>query len=204
MDVTSAPIRERRRFARSEGPSRFAINLLRPRGLIPANNVNVGGGGLCVRLEEELEVRSLVRMQLTAGGSRRLNGGRPVECTGRVAWVIQRMDLRDMPPFLFDVGIEFVDPPLLLRQLMARPGQRATAARSSSGRVKLLDPALIQGRTFHPRVERELSRPSPWHLVVLVDGVPCFSGHYASERLATAAWAQFKRRQVRLVRAVKP
>ena len=33
--------------------------------------------------------------------------------------------------------------------------------------------------------------------VVSVDGVPCFSEHYASERAATEGWTRFKRQQAR-------
>ncbi len=56
-------------------------------------------------------------------------------------------------------------------------------------------PAVVRGRQFTPRLERTTHQPLRWHLVVLVESVPCFSGHYPSERAALAAWTQFQRDQ---------
>ena len=200
-------IAERRQHPRDAVSSRVAINLLQPHTSATISSVNYSEGGLCLRLHEALEVRSLVRLQVRPshvgedegrpGEDRALSkASRPVECTGRVAWVIQRLDLRSVPPFLFDVGIEFVDPPPILRQLMAhRGGLVALKGRAASG--KGLDSPLIRGRHFIPRLEREASHPPRWHLVVSVGSVPCFSGRYPSERAALVAWAAFKRQQAR-------
>lgn len=203
--VSSAPsVQERRRFDRQEGPPRLAINLLRTNQSIAADSINVSQGGLCLRVQEELEVRSLVRLQLApaSGPSEdRRPTARPVTCTGRVAWVIQRLDLRQGPPFLFDVGIEFVDPPPILRQFMARQGIAPSAptpkVAAAPAAVKILESAIVRGRTFIPRLERNVRQMSPWHLVVTVDGIPCFSEHFTSERAAVEAWARFKRRQAK-------
>jgi hypothetical protein len=158
-------------------------------------------------MQDPLEVRSLVRLQLTParagagegrpgdrGGGLRLS--RRVECTGRVAWVVQRLDLRSTPPFPFDVGIEFVDPPPALRQFLAQRSAIASL-KGRPVREKRLGSAVIRGRHFIPRLEREPSHPNPWHLVVSVDGTPCFSGHYPSDQAAMAAWTTFRRRQAR-------
>ncbi len=190
-------LQERRRSPRSEVTPRWAINLLKPEGVVAANSVNFSRGGLCLRLQERLEVRSLVKLQLTANRLRTTKTGRPVQCTGRVAWVIQRLDLRDAPPFLFDVGIEFVDPPATLRQALARRGGALTSLKGRPVSHKLLESATIRSRCFIPRLEAVVNHPLRWHLVVSVDGVPCFSGHYPSEREATSAWTQFKRRQMK-------
>lgn len=195
--VLNSTIQERRSAPRSSTPSRLAINLLKPQGTIPANGVNLSDGGLCLRLQETLEVRSLVRLQVTPEGARAVKGTRSVECTGRVAWVIQRMDLRAAPPFLFDVGIEFVDPPPLLRQVLAQHGGRLRALKVRAVRQQALEAVHILGRRFVPHVECEANHPLRWHLVVSVDGVPCFSGHYPSQRAANAAWEAFKRRQAK-------
>jgi hypothetical protein len=206
MTSPVSSVQEQRRFARQDGPPRLAINLLRTNQSIAADSINVSEGGLCLRLQQELEVRSLVRLQLTPSSSpsddRRqgLSGraARSVTCTGRVAWVIQRLDLREGPPFLFDVGIEFVDPPAVLRQFMARQGIAVSGSKPKAApplAVKHLDPAAIRGRGFVPRLERNARQIPPWHLVVTVDGVACFSERFASERAALAAWARFKRQQ---------
>jgi hypothetical protein len=192
-------IQERRRFSRSGLPAGLGVHVLQPHATVAADSVNVSDGGLCLRLEERLEVRSLVRLQVTprsgAAPSRR-----PVECTGRVAWVIQRLDLREVPPFLFDIGIEFVDPPQTLRQLLLRRGGMAALKRRLVGRARVLEPAMAHGRRFVPRIEKDAAHSPPWHLVVTVDDVPCFSGRFGSERATIAAWERFRRRQARAKR----
>ena len=65
MAVTTSPVQERRSFVRSEFPPRFGINLLEPQRPVLADGLNVSEGGLCLRVEETLEVRSLVRLQIT-------------------------------------------------------------------------------------------------------------------------------------------
>lgn len=185
MALTSTAVQDRRRFTRGEPLGSFEVNLLKPSGAVPAESVNISEGGLCVRLQEMLEVRSLVQLQLTLNSAR----SRPMRCTGRVTWVMQRLDLRTSPPFLFDAGIELINPPPPLRQLAAP----APAAGKRQHR-KALETATVRGREFVPRLERAAGR---WHLVVSVDGVPCFSEHFPSERAAAEGWARFKRQQAR-------
>lgn len=194
MALTSAPPLERRRSPRGEPPARFAINLLRANRPVAAGSLNMSDTGLCLRVQETLEVKSLVRLQLTP--ARPAVRARALQCTGRVIWVVQRLDLRGTPPFLYDIGIEFVDPPPPLRQLMA---QRAgVLARPRSARGTGPAPALIRGRQYVPRLERTEAEAAPWHLVVALDDVPCFSSRYASSRAARAGWDQFRRRQARV------
>ena len=176
MARIATTIQERRRFTR-HGALRCSIDLLRSSGPVAAESVNVSEGGLCIRLDQMLEVRSLVQLQLTPDRK-----SRPMPCRGRVTWVMQRLDLRDMPPLLFDTGIEFVDPSPSLRQFLIRQGVELMSTKSASARQKRLEPSVIRGRTFVPRLDRTATRPSRWHLVVSVDSMACFSGHFPSER----------------------
>ncbi len=203
MGATTA---DRRRAPRAEFPTQLAVNFLEPRTGVSVDGVNLSEGGLCLRLQEALEVKSLVRGQVS-------KGRKPVRCTGRVAWVIQRLDLRTAPPFLFDVGIEFVDPPPLLRQLLSINGMGLAAMKQLSQQVatrgtarqgmaparaskkRQVVSAQIRGREFVAKLEQEVGAAGRWHLVVLIDEIPCFSGHYASERSALEAWGTFKRSQ---------
>ena len=195
MALTSAAVQERRRFDRAELPPRLAIDLLRSDRRLTVDAVNISEAGLCVRLEERLEVRSLINLQLTPTRTPASRVARPVRCEGRVAWVIQRLDLRDTPPFLFDVGIEFSEPPALLRQLMT--GRSRAPSKAPPARTVTLDSTAIRGRQFVPEVERTPGHAQPWHLVVSVDGVPCFSERYVSEAAVRAGWQAFRRRQGR-------
>jgi len=196
VPLHTAPAQERRRYPREALAPRFSINLLQTDDAVEVDSINFSQGGLCLRLQGLLEVRSLVRLQLTPQGSSAVRP-RAMECTGRVAWVIQRLDLRDIPPFLYDIGVEFVDPPPLLRHFLARNGGAPPLKRRPQIRERMLEPALIRGRRFTPRLTREQSQALPWHLVVEVDGVPCHSGHHPSERTAVAAWEAFRRRQAK-------
>jgi len=194
---TKTITQERRHFTRALWPAVLGINLLQPQGAGPVNHVNVSEGGLCLRLPTMLEVRSLVRLQLTPanGLARRW---RPMECTGRVAWVTQRLDLRAIPPYLFDVGIEFVNLPRSVHRWLTQQHVQVGAVKPrvlSHG--KPLEPAVVKGREFVPRLDSDGMRQARWHLIVTVGEVPCFSRHYPTEREALAAWARFKRQQSR-------
>jgi len=120
-----------------------------------------------------------------------------MDCKGRVAWVVQREDLSDAPPFYYDVGIEFVDPPPALRQFMARQGISLSGMKPQAAQAKTLESAVVRGRQFVPRLERAADHGRRWHLIVSVDGVPCFSRRFVSEREALTAWVRFKREQAR-------
>jgi len=172
----------------------LGVHMLQPQGVIAIDRVNVSEGGVCLRLPTMLEVRSLVRLQLTPndGPAGRL---RPVECTGRVAWVTQRLDLRNIPPYLFDIGIEFVRPRRSIHRWLT-DGQPAGRGRMRE-HARGLEPATIHGRRYIPRLESDGARESRWHLIVSVEDVPCFSRRFPSERTALAGWMRFRRQQAR-------
>ena len=195
--ISASVVEERRRAPRTIVPQRVKVHLLRPGGAAPLVNLNISERGLCVRTAQVVEVRSLVRFKIASAGGRGAQGLRPVECTGRVAWVIQRLDLRPEPPLIFDVGLEFVEPPASLRQWLLRQGVEASAGKRTSGSLRPLEGATVRGRRFTPRLQREVARPPRWHLVVVVDEVPCFSARFVSERAALEAWDEFQRREGR-------
>ena len=191
------PLKDRRRSNRVVWPADVAIHVLEPSGLAPIDHVNVSEGGLCLRLPAMLEVRSLIRFQLASGGVRTTNRLRPMECTGRVAWVTQRLDLRNMPPYLFDIGVEFVNPPRFLARLLSQKPQIGRENVKASSSAKHLSAVTIRGRRLVPRIMRDGEKPTPWHFIVSVDDSPCFSRRFSSESAAFAAWQQFQRKQAR-------
>ena len=188
MPIKTAPV-ERRRHARSSHHA-LTVSLVRPISSGPVEFVNLSPGGVCLRLRDPLEMHSEVRLQLTPA-SRTEKG---VQCPGRVAWVMQRLDLRSSAPFVYDVGIEFPEPPALIRHLLTPDAADSTPASKTEARSKMLAPFQVKGRRFLPRLSRE-TRHEPWHLVISVEDVPCFSGRFASEREADAAITKFKRQQ---------
>lgn len=144
-----------------------------------------------------LEVRSLVRLNVKPGQSA-ARFSRSMECTGRVAWVTQRLDLRNVPPYLFDIGIELVNPPRFLSRWLAERAKSSPLVKARSPAAnKTLETALIKGRYFVPHLDSNGPKPLRWHLVVTVDEMPCFSQRFASDRAAFQGWMQFKRRQAK-------
>ena len=181
---------ERRHLPRIDMHGRVEVDVLASQTRMAADSVNLSEDGMCVRMQEALEISSRVRLRVFAQAA-----ARPVECGGRITWVIQRLDLRNVPPFLYDVGVEFINPPSRLRQFAAELGVLLkTSLRSSN---TSLDPLSMQGREYRPRVAHEPSPHGNWHLVVTVDGAPCVSGRYPSERSAIQVWEQLKRRMAR-------
>ena len=183
------PVEERRTALRVELPGRVEIAVPHLPTRLEASSLNLSERGICVRLQETLEVRSDVRLRLFVEAARR-----PVECDGRVAWVVQRLDLRDAPPFLYDVGLEFVKPSPRLRQFAARIGVLLRPSRSAPTQNGLLQPVTIRQRCYVPRLKQEPAGIDRWHLVVTVDGAPCVSARCASTREAIESWQRFKRR----------
>ena len=194
---------DHRRTGRVDFQGRVELDVPHRAVRLEGNSLNLSQRGVCLRMQESLDVKAPVTLRLYAQSRHR-----PLQCLGRVAWVVQRLDLRDIPPFLYDVGVEFVRPPAHLRQLASRVGlaMRGLSARPmaqaggiAGKRVKhsSLQPAAIRGRSYEPRVVHELGAQVCWHLVVKVDGAPCFSQRYASERESLQAWNQFKRQMAR-------
>lgn len=189
MEVKTSP--ELRKFPRHEFRGRVELELgssgrPTPQARLETNSLNVSEGGICLRLERTLDLHSRVLLRLFAQPRKP-----PLECAAQVAWVVQRLDLRDAPPFVYDIGLEFIDPSSRIRQVVLG----LDAAPKSSG-VRLsrrLLPSTIRGRSYVPQLQQESESEHRWHLVVTVDGTPCFSRRFASQREAFQAWERFKR-----------
>jgi hypothetical protein len=170
-------VEERRRVSRTGVQTRVQVDLLHPKARLEASSVNLSEQGLCFRLQESLEIRSAIKLRLFTKRSIR-----PLECSGRVAWVVQRLDLRPTPPFVYDIGIEFVDPSPRLRLFASSKTGRILRKPIAAPAGHALQPAVVHGREYVPRLEREPA--STWHLVIRLDGLPCFSRRFPSLRAA--------------------
>lgn len=65
---------------------------------------NVGVGGVCVVLKQNVKMFSEVELELDL-----LDLGEHVCCKGKVVWNIQRQREAEEKPLFFDTGIEFID-----------------------------------------------------------------------------------------------
>lgn len=179
---------ERRQNGRVEMQGRVEIAVAHRSTLVSGSSVNLSEGGLCVRVAESLDVKSPVTLKLFPQPR-----SRPVECAGRVAWVVQRSDLRAAPPFVYDVGVEFVRTSARLRQVASKLGVVVRARSGRAAKPTSLDPVTVRGRTYEPRLRHAASPQGAWQLVVTADGAPCLSRHFGSERDALDGWMQYKR-----------
>ena len=199
MTINTLEQADRRRIPRSNFQRRVELQAPQLSGRVQANSMNLSEAGLCVRLQAALDIHAAVTLRLFAEPH-----VRPLQCDGKVTWVVQRLDLRDAPPFLYDVGVEFVNPPSRLRQLASRLGVtlkssprlligvKGSLRRMAGG---LLPSVLLHGRTYDALVQHEHRAESRWHLIIKADGVPCFSHRYETEDEALEAWKQFKRQE---------
>ena len=161
---------------------------------LKGNSLNLSDGGICLRLEAALELRARIRLRLFP------HAKRPVECAGQVSWVIQRRDLRDSPPFVYDVGVKFIEPPAKLRRMLGvRDCLSLRPTVTERPRQPLLEPVTVNERRYIPHLDRE-SSSGLWHLTVWVDGVPCFSHRYPTQRESLKAWDTFRADTVKLAR----
>jgi len=88
---------DRRRFPRAEYPCRVAVLRSDLRQAFSTQTENIGTGGICVILPKALPNFCSVELLLYLK-----DGESPIECNGRIVWVVQRESN-------FDIGIEFID-----------------------------------------------------------------------------------------------
>ena len=97
------PSDDKRQAPRSSFDGQALIRTADRATFMPCEPRNMSIGGMCLRLDEEVELQSDVEVQLVSGDS-----PHTIQCHGRVNWTTARLDVRAQPPIPYDVGIEFV------------------------------------------------------------------------------------------------
>ena len=189
---------ERRRKLRTPWYQRVELRLRESNAMVNASSLDVGEGGMRLRLSGDVSVNSRLTLRLFSGAA-----DKPLECSGRVAWVVQRLDLRQLPPYIYDIGIEWVNPPEALRRVAAGAGSGAAIPKGHSHRIQHFGPVVIRERTYVAQLERESSLGEGWHLVVRADGAPCLSRRFGLEREAIDGWERFVRQRKRATSEAK-
>lgn len=95
----------RRNFPRAHYKAIIYLQKQGDQKTISTYTENVGGGGICVVLKENLSLFDGVGLELD------LKNGLPsnVKCAGTVVWVVKKHLPPEKDTGLYDIGIEFVD-----------------------------------------------------------------------------------------------
>lgn len=95
----------RRKFPRVHHKCTLHIKKNDSEKMILTTTENLGEGGICVVLKEDLGLFQGVNLELE------LNDGESssVSCSGTVVWVIKKRIPERMHEMCYDIGIEFVD-----------------------------------------------------------------------------------------------
>ena len=100
----------RRKFPRVNYPCLVVIRNENDNDEDNKNNVilthteNVGVGGICVVLKQDVKMFSTVELELDL-----LDLGDHICCSGKVVWNVQRQREAKEKPLFFDIGIEFLN-----------------------------------------------------------------------------------------------
>ena len=92
---------DQRRFPRIRYQCVVSLRQVTSRPSMAVATENVGVGGVCVMLDQGLDIFAPVDLELAIE-----DGLPPVTCRGMIAWVVRRRELNR--PAVFDTGIEFV------------------------------------------------------------------------------------------------
>ena len=71
---------------------------------ISTHTENIGAGGICVLLKEDLGLFQGVDVELILGDS-----VPPIKCGGTIVWVVKKSEPKQKGAYLYDTGIEFID-----------------------------------------------------------------------------------------------
>ena len=93
---------EKRKFPRADISCKIIIYFPEEH-TISARTKNIGCGGLRVMLKENLHISSVVGVEIF------LDGGKVVQCKGKVVWKLEVKSRSSKNEPLYDFGVEFLD-----------------------------------------------------------------------------------------------
>lgn len=96
---------DRRRFPRARYSCTITLGAKGSARAISTYTENIGGGGICVILNEDLGLFQGVNLELDLQNG--IVGN--IKCSGTVVWVVKKRDLKQKGAAQYDTGIEFVD-----------------------------------------------------------------------------------------------
>ncbi|MFA5145852.1 MAG: PilZ domain-containing protein [Candidatus Omnitrophota bacterium] len=94
----------RRRFPRASYKCLITIKKRLNAKTISTNTENIGAGGICVIIKEDLGLFQGVDLELHIDDDLE-----PIRCGGTVVWVVKKADPRQKGVHFYDTGLEFID-----------------------------------------------------------------------------------------------
>jgi c-di-GMP-binding flagellar brake protein YcgR len=94
----------RRKFPRANYKCVITIKKRLTAKNISTHTENLGAGGICVLLKEDLGLFQGVDLEITLEDS-----NMPVKCGGTIVWVVKKGEPKQKGSYLYDTGIEFID-----------------------------------------------------------------------------------------------
>jgi hypothetical protein len=95
---------DRRKFPRAVYKCLITIKRRVGATTISTHTENIGAGGICVLIKEDLGLFQGVDLEIFLD-----DGNPPIKCGGTVVWVVKKAAARAKGNVLFDTGIEFID-----------------------------------------------------------------------------------------------
>ncbi len=94
----------RRKFPRANYKCLISIKKRLTSKTISTQTENIGAGGICVMIKEDLGLFQGVDLELFLDESTP-----PVKCGGTIVWVVKKTNPKEKAVPLYDTGIEFID-----------------------------------------------------------------------------------------------
>lgn len=94
----------RRRFPRANYKCLISIKKRLTAKTISTHTENIGAGGICVLLKEDLGLFQGVDVELFIDEKEP-----PIRCGGTLVWVVKKTDPKQKGAYYYDTGIEFID-----------------------------------------------------------------------------------------------
>lgn len=94
----------RRKFPRASYKCLITIKKRLTAKTISTHTENIGAGGICVMIKEDLGLFQGVDLELFLDDTRP-----PIKCGGTVVWVVKKSGTKQKASYIYDTGIEFID-----------------------------------------------------------------------------------------------
>ena len=94
----------RRKFPRANYKCIITIKKRLTSKTISTQTENIGAGGICVMIKEDLGLFQGVDLEITLD-----DGITPIKCGGTIVWVVKKSEPKQKGVYLYDTGVEFID-----------------------------------------------------------------------------------------------